>query len=219
MYCEQARQLFDAYLDGELSPSQVTELSAHRARCADCRRSLALMEVAGHLLTADREAVQTSFDFTDRLLACVEVPRVSRMRRFVRGLYIGGPLAAAAVVALAFLGVFDSPGRRGRVLGQKEYRTPDLTSARRAPQTSKERDATTGQPEESSPKMEQVMERVRQNMTTFEELNLTTLQWLEYLRDVRHMQGEQPGPASTGSPKEPKQDDDAEETDPTIEDL
>jgi hypothetical protein len=41
------------------------------------------------------------------------------VQRARRVLYIGGPLAAAAVVALAFLGVFDPDP--GRVASQKEF--------------------------------------------------------------------------------------------------
>ena len=107
MRCEQARQLFDAYLDGELSPALATELGAHRVQCPECRRALALLEVSGHIIASDREPVRVGRDFSDRLLACMEFRPgrwTLRMRRIV---YIGGPLAAAAVVALAFVGVFD----------------------------------------------------------------------------------------------------------------
>jgi len=110
MRCEQARQLFDAYLEGELSPALATELGAHRVQCADCRRALALLEVSGHIIASDREPVQLSSGFSDRLLACMEPRSAWWVQRTRRILYIGGPLAAAAVVALAFLGVFDRGG-------------------------------------------------------------------------------------------------------------
>ena len=108
MRCEQARQLFDAYLDGQLSPSQGTELGAHRLQCAECRRALALLEVSGHILASDRDPVAVQDDFSDRLLACMDVRRARWIRRIPRILYVAGPMAAAAVVALAFFGVFDS---------------------------------------------------------------------------------------------------------------
>jgi len=110
MHCEQARQLFDAYLEGELSPALATELGAHRVECGDCRRALALLEVSGHIVSSDREPVQLSSGFSDRLLACMEPKSAWWVQRTRRMLYIGGPLAAAAVVALAFLGVFDRGG-------------------------------------------------------------------------------------------------------------
>lgn len=120
MQCEQARQLFDAYLDGELSASLATEVGAHRVRCAECRRALALLEVGGQIMASDRDAVSLRGDFADRLLACMEAPAVRWTHRFRRTLYIAGPLAAAAVIALAFLGVFDS--RDTRVAGEKSIR-------------------------------------------------------------------------------------------------
>ena len=34
--CQNARQLFDRYLDGELTSSLHTELHAHRLNCSEC---------------------------------------------------------------------------------------------------------------------------------------------------------------------------------------
>src|SRR3990172_9471766 len=100
MRCEEAQQLFDGYLDGELSPSLTTELDAHRLQCADCRRALAILEVTGHVLVSDREAIMLESKFTDRLLACVETPGQRRVRQARRFLYVAGPMAAAAVIVL-----------------------------------------------------------------------------------------------------------------------
>lgn len=117
MRCDQARQFFDAYLDGELSPSLATELGAHRLRCADCRQALALMEVSGHIVKTDQEPVQLQRNFTERLLDCVNQQSMPWLRRWRRQIYIGGPMAAAAVIAMAFIGVFDNP--ESRVLSEK----------------------------------------------------------------------------------------------------
>jgi anti-sigma factor RsiW len=118
MRCEEARQLFDAYLDGELSPSLATELGVHRVRCAECRRSFALLEVSGHILSSDRDPVTVPDDFSERLLACVDVREHSWPAKVRRSLYFVGPLAAAAVIAMAFLGFFDR-SRDSRVAGVK----------------------------------------------------------------------------------------------------
>ncbi|MBI3835959.1 MAG: zf-HC2 domain-containing protein [Planctomycetes bacterium] len=123
MNCTQARQLFDAYLDGELSSSLVTELSAHRVRCAGCRRELALLEVTGRVLQIDQEPVQVGGDFTDRLLACVETESNRWIHQVRRRLYLAVPLTAAAVIALAVFGVFDR-GTHPRVAGMKVERPP-----------------------------------------------------------------------------------------------
>ncbi len=118
MRCEQARQLFDAYLDGELSTALATELGAHRLRCANCRRELALLEVASHVLRTDTAPAVTE-DFTDRLLRCVEESPRWRWAKIRRMGYIAVPLAAAAVVLLAFVGVFDGRGA-SKVAGVQE---------------------------------------------------------------------------------------------------
>ena len=107
MRCEQAFELFDAYLDGELSSTMASELDAHRVQCAECRRRLALLEVSEHIVSSDRDPVALRADFTDRLIACMEtapLPVGLRVRRWV---YVAAPLAAAAVVGLALLGLFD----------------------------------------------------------------------------------------------------------------
>lgn len=116
MHCGQARQLFDAYVDGELSSSMATELDAHRLKCAECRRALALLEVSEHVLTSTKDPVRVRRDFTDRLVACIEDQQSPWSVRLRRGLYVGVPLAAAAVIALAFLGVFDR-SRAGEFAG------------------------------------------------------------------------------------------------------
>ncbi|MHC4062938.1 MAG: anti-sigma factor family protein [Planctomycetota bacterium] len=101
MDCEQARNLFDAYLDGELSPALETELDAHRLNCPSCRQDLALMEVAGHVIQSGAGEPPLGAEFTQRLLACLEpvVRRPRYRRRWI--MRIGGGLAAAA--CLTFL--------------------------------------------------------------------------------------------------------------------
>jgi hypothetical protein len=128
MRCEEAQQLFDAYLNGELAGSLATELGAHRVECSDCRRALALMEVSGQIIASDRDPVALSSDFTERLLACVETPTVSKSRVLWRRMYVAGPLAAAAVVVLALFGMFDN--RHTIVAGDKQEgvrKTPPAT--------------------------------------------------------------------------------------------
>lgn len=129
--CKTAESLFDPYLDGELSPSMMAELNAHRVSCSDCRRALALLEVAGHVLTSDSPADELPPEFTDRLLACVKSPRAIWLERLRRGVFVGGPLAAAAVVALAFLGVFDRTVS-GPVAGEVHEASPAVVEQFRA---------------------------------------------------------------------------------------
>ena len=124
MHCEQAQRLFDTYLDGELSTPLATELGAHRLHCADCRRALALLEVSEHILTLDRDPVALNAAFTDRLVACVDRSSNHWRHRLGRWVYVGGPVAAAAVIAMAFLGVFDG-GQGGEVAGNRVVATID----------------------------------------------------------------------------------------------
>lgn len=112
MTCNQARNLFDVYLDGELAGSLATELAAHRVACAACRRGLALMEVAGHVIRVDSDGPTLSDGFSDRLLACIDEPPSGSFLRFRKVvLWTGGALAAAAVLALMF-NLLAGPGDR-----------------------------------------------------------------------------------------------------------
>lgn len=113
MRCEQAQNLFDAYLDGELSPALETELAAHRLQCEECRHALALLEVVGHVVEADRDDEPTLDDaFSERLLSCLEESGVIR-RMTPRKLLAGiGLLAAAAAVAVVGLVALRGPEPR-----------------------------------------------------------------------------------------------------------
>lgn len=120
MDCSKARNLFDAYLDGELSPALATELGAHRLHCADCRHDLALMEVAGHVVALDGDfELELGEDFTSRLLSCMETTRqpARLWPRFRRRWIMGGAMAAAAAAAITAALWFQRPARL--VLGAK----------------------------------------------------------------------------------------------------
>ncbi len=99
--CRHAEHLFDAYLDGELAPGLAAELDAHRLTCSSCRHALALLEVAGHVVKADRSAATLSAGFTERLLACIDQPGPIPFWRRRPALWIGGSGLAAAAIALA----------------------------------------------------------------------------------------------------------------------
>jgi len=118
MNCEQSNNLFDCHLDGELSPVLETELLAHLVECAACRRSMAILEVAGQVLKSDDRQPALSDTFSDRLLACMDdEPSTSylRFRKAVRWSLVG--LGAAAAVTFA-VGAFS--GKRPVVAGSHE---------------------------------------------------------------------------------------------------
>lgn len=186
MRCEQARQLFDTYLDGELSGSLATELGAHRVHCAECRRALALLEVSGQIIAADRAPDALGEDFSDRLLACVKPRAFPWTQRLRRRLYIAVPLAAAAVIVLALTGVFD--GRDTRFAGEKGFRLDEpagqdggLTPVAAEP---------TGA--DDAMLLEDWVERTRRNFAIKREsgeslqkyLDMTILQWIDVLESA-----------------------------------
>jgi hypothetical protein len=101
--CQHAHQLFDRYLDGELSASLQTELHAHRLNCSSCQNELAMLEACGDVITMDRCEPQVSVSFTDRVLMAQRGRRPVRSRRLGRRLlFLGSPMAAAASIAIAF---------------------------------------------------------------------------------------------------------------------
>ena len=126
MDCQQARNLFDAYLDGELSPALETELAAHRLNCPDCRHALALLEVVGHVVGADADHDPGLDDeFTHRLLGCLQQSQPVQRPIWVRSWFVGGSLlAAAAALALVFTLMFRGP--EPRVAGEI-HRNPNLS--------------------------------------------------------------------------------------------
>jgi len=102
MNCHQAQQLFDAYLDGELTGPLLDELGAHRVRCDDCRRALDLLTVAGQVVATDAVAPGLTDDFSTRVLAAaLRRPRRQPWRRLA---WVAVPLAAAACLAMVFWG-------------------------------------------------------------------------------------------------------------------
>ncbi len=222
MRCEEAQNLFDAYLDGELSPSLATELGAHRVRCPECRRALALLEVSGHIISSDRDPVSVPHDFPDRLLACVDVREHGWLARVRRSLYVAGPLAAAAVIALAFLGFFDR-GRDSRVAGVKVEPTSIVETGDPQSQTLSPIDR-----EAAERAIDQWISQMQQNRTAKTEArptlpqahDLTILQILEMLKDankggpkLRHFPGANINDLLPGAPEDdpPAEDDEVED--------
>ena len=102
--CQHARQLFDRYLDDELSPSLQAELHAHQLHCSGCQNELALREACGDVIRLDKCEPAPSGSFADRVLEARREQVASRSRYWRRvALFAGSPLAAAASIALVFL--------------------------------------------------------------------------------------------------------------------
>jgi len=192
MQCEQARQLFDAYLDGELSESLITEVNAHRVRCADCRRELAILEVTGHIIASDRDSEVTGVDFSDRLLACMSRGSTGWRRLLRRSLPWVGPLAAAAVIGMAMLGAFDSRPSP-QVAGQKDFARMGVAVSEMA--TKSVEIAVSSATTSSHPELDRFLNQVQRSYETKQQsgeslqdwLNLTVLQLLEMLNAAKEL--------------------------------
>jgi Putative zinc-finger len=127
--CLQARHLFDAFLDDELSPAMRTELHTHRLSCPDCSRELALLEACADVVRTDRREPMPHKDFTDRMMVAFTSRRpvpVYRWRRIA--VYAASPLAAAAVLVFAFTAWFHAPGhsKHGLVASRGDSLPPAL---------------------------------------------------------------------------------------------
>ncbi|MCA9249950.1 MAG: zf-HC2 domain-containing protein [Phycisphaerales bacterium] len=103
MNCEQSQNLFDAYLDNSLTGTLATEFGAHQLACSHCRRDLALLEVAGHVVASDNEAPLLDDEFTSRLVECATSKPAKRPLKFSRALWVGLPAALAACLTLVVL--------------------------------------------------------------------------------------------------------------------
>lgn len=120
--CEQAQNLFDAYLNDELSAAMTAELDAHRLDCASCRHQLTLMEACGNVVRLDTAEPRVSGDFTDRLMAILdEQPAERGVQQLSRKVKVlGGLLGIAATIAVivTVTSPAPAPDESTRVAGQ-----------------------------------------------------------------------------------------------------
>ncbi|MFQ5462684.1 MAG: anti-sigma factor family protein [Phycisphaerae bacterium] len=232
MRCDQAIKLFDAHLDGELAPSLEMELAAHRFNCPQCRRQLALLEVAGHVIESDAEPPAALDDaFTDRLLACVDEQRPHAVQRAVRWIYLAVPLAAAAVICFAFLGAFD---RGDVIVAGKSMVNPGATPAvgsGAAPFATETLDQASGERESAERALEEFLTDIQSNVnekrdrvqSLRDSLDLTIRQWLDILNSRKDPTADDAHFPALDELKQPKHDgpqgDRPNKTPNNIEDL
>lgn len=117
--CGQARNLFDGYLNEELSASWTTELHAHAVSCGDCRRALSMLAACGDVIAEDTVGPIPSEDFTDRVLSATwEVRRRGALTNRWRTISIwsgASATAAAAAILLWFVPLGGVPSPEGGV--------------------------------------------------------------------------------------------------------
>ena len=227
MNCEQARQLFDAYLDGELPPALATELGAHRVNCPECRQALALLEVTGHIIASDREPVILRDDFSERLLECMDTRDARWPYRLRRILYISGPLAAAAVIALAFLGVFDRHDTRVASEKTEAAVAPSMIEGGARGATEEMDEAELEAIADADRALEEWVERTQENLNAKlesgeklrEYFDLTIFQWLDIVNSAQDASGGEDHFPGADIQLEPDADKAVSTDEDTIEDL
>jgi len=120
--CQHARQLFDRYLDGELSASLQTEMHAHQLSCSACQSELAMLEACGDVVMLDtRREPMLSDSFTDRVLLARRAQTARRPRDWSRAaLLVGSPMAAAASILLAVTVIMPSANHAKKTVTASE---------------------------------------------------------------------------------------------------
>jgi hypothetical protein len=221
MNCQQARNLFDAYLNGELSNGLATELAAHRLQCPACRHELALLEVAGHVMRADPDDPTPPADFMRRLMACLEAPRPVPLYRRAKLIWAAGSVMAAAA-CVAFVVTLRS-GPEERVKGaRQEYNgavtTPEENGAPR--KASADIDAVT---EAFQRRLEQETLNTHQAVSSLEKAGrrtiLNTIQALQAKPEVEDVDRLEPPAEGANAPDDSRTAPDAEDDADQIEDL
>lgn len=124
-HCEKYIELISAYVDGELSEAEVSELEAHLVSCEDCRRTL---EFYRELSTLEQESmVEPPAGLHDSIMTAV---KREKRRPFVRAIpALVGSLAACLVIAVG-VGYFGGFGGANETAGMDvmmSARTMDTT--------------------------------------------------------------------------------------------
>jgi anti-sigma factor RsiW len=105
--CEKYQELISAFIDGELSISEETELKAHIDDCPECRKTLDEIKELRALMEKDRPAVMPA-DIEKRILLDVQKGKKTRkgLLGFLGGYYrIPRGVAWASLVLLLLLTV------------------------------------------------------------------------------------------------------------------
>ena len=120
--CKNAKQLFDRYLDAELSASLQAELHAHQLNCSVCQQDLAIFEACGDVIRMDAREPRLDASFTNRVMLGYAAQRRSQRPRWQRvTMWAGGGLAAAASIVLVVVWMLPSspPNLPSAILADK----------------------------------------------------------------------------------------------------
>lgn len=104
---QNACDLLDAFLDGDLNAAEMASFEAHLLQCADCRESVTQQRWIDGALRADEVATQTAS--STLLTATAEAITTVRRKQRLRHMLAGSLAAAASVALLAAWQLRDSP--------------------------------------------------------------------------------------------------------------
>lgn len=108
--CRNIRELHDAFIDGELSPSMTAEVHAHLLQCPECQQQVQMLRAVGDVIAQDdHSAPRLSHDFAAKVVGAMPeaVPVSTRtvdsrdLRRLTWRGWASMGLSAAAVLFLS----------------------------------------------------------------------------------------------------------------------
>lgn len=145
MTCHDARELFSALLDETLTREERTDVYAHLATCADCRRELEAVERTVALVRG-ATPVRAPAGFVERVVEAARPRPWSRRaaRAALRPWPIKLPLSAAALLLVGGLAVLLVRGTREP---ERAARTVPAAPSSPAPETLSDRRAVAESPE------------------------------------------------------------------------
>jgi Putative zinc-finger len=139
MTCHDARELFSALIDEQLTREERADLYGHLATCADCRRELAAVERTVALVRGAAPA-RAPLGFVDRVVAAARPTPwyVRAARAALLPWPVKLPLGAAALVLVAGLAVLMFRGTQEQQRAARPETAPSVLADRGAPPTSAE---------------------------------------------------------------------------------
>jgi hypothetical protein len=119
--CEQFRDLLDAYLDGELAPSEAALMASHLSGCKNCSRELELAKTVQNALHAlpERECpervVQSALEKMKRKEPSKSAPQPKPLiiRDLLKWRWAAGTLAALLLLVIS-LSLLQKPPQQSR---------------------------------------------------------------------------------------------------------
>lgn len=104
MNCDEIRNYFIDYIDGNLSDEEFNMVTAHFKSCSSCNEELSYLQGMIKEIEADRDSIEVPGDFLSSINNRVNVPKLSGIRK--RKLSMRTILIAAVILILSVVTVF-----------------------------------------------------------------------------------------------------------------